>query len=322
MGHKRPIYKQGKLSGRKRFSARVLKPVPIIVTSCVLATFIFAVILGNILGNKADSSRNGSDEQSAVKNELSVPELDMNSEVPKLQAYAAELSEAGDNTSLKDYTGKARELGNAIFFPIKDINGRIVYNSVKTKDLFFDANSGLSLSTVKSHFSLEPADYVCAFWRSELGKGESPDELLDIQSREVSLLSELAVNGVSEILVSFEAEYNKENILSFQTYLLSLRMGAPDALIGVAFDFAFLESENYSYALSEIMKVCDFCAVDLSDSYESNSELEKKLTSCSYVWAKYPCRIMLSYKDEAFFAESKGVLEKLKFDSFIVTDLK
>ena len=49
------LYKKGKLSKRARFSTKKIKWTPIIVLSCVILSFIFAMIFGNALGKKVAS---------------------------------------------------------------------------------------------------------------------------------------------------------------------------------------------------------------------------------------------------------------------------
>lgn len=299
-------------------SVKKINPTVLIVLSCILATFIFTLILGNILGKAAEDSENDR-VNSSGQSHISAPALDLQSgRVPNIEAYSVDLSGAAAGESLSVQTGEARKLGNAIFMPIKDGNGNIVYTSEKTKELSFSSSGSLTLERIKDHFTYEPADYVCAYFESEFGSQSLPAELLEMQSREASLLAEASGYGISEYLISFSGDINSDNILKYQTYLLNLRTGCPDMLIGISFDYGLLSSEGASYIISELMKVADFCAIDLSSSYEDNNELEERLTSCLYIFEKYPCRIMVAYKNAEFFEESYNILYKFGVDDFIV----
>lgn len=317
---RRPIYKQGKLSGgKRRFSVKKINPTVLIVSCCILATFIFAVILGNILGNVAKDSESDS-RQTEKPTHLSIPAVSLRNEtVPDIAAYSVDLGSASSGESLSVWTKAARNLGNAIFLPIKDGNGNIIYTSEKTKEFSFPSNPDLNLEKIKSHFTYEPADYVCAYFKSSFGTQTSPAELLDTQNREVSLLSEASEYGASEYLISFSGNINRENILTYQTYLLSLRMGCPNTFIGVEFSYSFFSSEDAPYLVSEIMRVSDFCSIDFSTEYEDNSVLEEKLSSCLYVSERYPCRIGLAYKNAEFFEETHSILDKFGIKNFIVS---
>lgn len=271
-----------------------------------------------MLGKAAEDSEkdriNGSEQ-----NHISAPALDLQSgRVPSIEAYSVDLGGAVAGESLSIQTGEARKLGNAIFMPIKDGNGNIVYTSEKTKELSFSSSNTLTLERIKDHFTYEPADYVCAYFESEFGSQSSPTELLEMQNRESSLLAEASEYGISEYLISFSGDINSDNILRYQTYLLGLRTGCPDMLIGISIDYGLLSSDGAAYIITEFMKVADFCAIDLSLSYEDNHEFEEKLTSCLYIFEKYPCRIMVAYKDAEFFEESYEILYKFGVDNFIV----
>lgn len=305
--------------GKKRVSVKKINPTVLIVSSCILATFIFTLILGNILGKAAEDSENDR-ANSSDQSHISAPALDLqDGKVPNIEAYSVDLSRASAGESLSVHTSEARKLGNTIFMPIKDESGNIVYTSEKTKELSFSSSNSLTLERIKDHFTYEPADYVCAYFESEFGSQASSIQLLEMQSREAALLAEASEYGISEYLISFSADINSDNVLKYQTYLLNLRTGCPDMLIGISLDYGLLSSDGASYIISELMKVADFCAIDLSSSYENNHELEEKLISCLYIFEKYPCRIIVAYKNAEFFEESHNILYKFGVDDFIVS---
>ena len=170
-------YKKGKLSKNARFSARRIKWTPIIILICVLATFVFAIILGNYLGKKAEGTQNTTTSTDGTSN-LVPPSADKVAPLENLQAYFADITGADPEKSLSELTANARIRGNALFVNIKNENGGIVYSSDKADELGFEHEENLTLSRLTNHFEYYN-DFAIGFFKSDFSSGlESENALL------------------------------------------------------------------------------------------------------------------------------------------------
>lgn len=314
---RKPDYKRRRTFAKKRFSLKNINPTVIVVICCVLATLVFAVILGNILGAKARDSSSGQNGQTSQQTDApSVPKPDKQGlAVPDLFAVSVDMTGADPHESLSNQTSDSRELGNALFVPLKAQNGNMIYSSDKTASLGVSANSNLTLSRLDQHFEYYE-DYVCGYFKSDFLPSDSAFDRIGTQSKEATLLAEAADYGFDEFLIEFGSAITKDDLLLYQAYLLDLKLACPDTLIGVALPKEFCESIESAALISEIMSVADFCAVDLSD-LNSPDSLEQSLLSLLYLVDRYPSRIIVRYENEDTFAELKAVLDKLSISSFI-----
>ncbi len=119
------IYKMGKLSKNTRFSTKGVNWTAVIVTCSILATLIFAIVLGNVLGDKAQQSQNttttGDGSSSIIP-----PTLDKTPPRSNLHAYFADMTGADPAESLSTQTSSARDAGNALYFDLRASNGTLI----------------------------------------------------------------------------------------------------------------------------------------------------------------------------------------------------
>ena len=295
-----------------------IDPTVITIACCVLATLIFAIILGNVLGGKAQKSKNEQNGQNdSISYQTSLPKPDkQNVKIPTVNAFSVDMTNAVEGVSLSNQTQVARESGNALFVPLKAQNGNMIYSSEKTDSLDVPANTHLTLSRLYQHFQYY-ADYACGYFKSDFSPYDTNFERIDVQATESALLTEAQSYGFSELLIEFDSSITNDNILYYQSYILNLKLVCPDSLVGVALSKGFCENSESAALISQIMNVADFFTVDLSDVH-SPEELEQTLTSLIYLSTRYPCRFIVSYQNEDAFAQIIAVLDKLSVDSFIV----
>lgn len=302
-------------SAKKRFSLKSIDPAVFIIVGCVLATLIFAIVLGNVLGAAANASASGtSSQQDDGKEPLPKPDL-QKLDLPLLAAFSADMTGALPSESLSIQTADARGAGNALLIPLKDDAGDMIYSSGKTDELSVPANDNLTLSRLGEHFAYYD-DYACGYFRSELSAADSPDARFAAQNTELALLAEAVSGAFDEILVSFSSEITKDDLLVFQNYLLNLKLLCPDAPIGVMLTAELCQSSDNAYIAAELAAFADFVAVDLRGAADA-AELEEALTSVLYTVSRYPSRVMISYADDASLAEKQAALERLSVKSYI-----
>lgn len=317
MKKRRPNYKRRNYT-RKRFSFKDVDPTVIIVISCVLATLIFSIILGNILGKKAQDSKNEQFGQAGdVNYQTSLPAPDkQNVRIPTINAFSVDMTGAAEGVSLSEQTGNARESGNALFVPIKTQNGNIIYSSEVTDELDLPANTNLTLSRLYQHFQYYD-DYVCGYFKSDFNPYNSTVDIINTRAAELTLLAEAQENGFGELIIEFKSALKYENLVNFYSYLLDIKLALTNTPIGICLSKDFCESPDSSALISQIMAVADFFVVDLS-GVTSQQELDATLASLTYLSTRYPCRIILSYQNQEAFDQTLALLDEHSITSFIV----
>lgn len=295
-----------------------IDPTIIIVSACVLGTLVFAIILGNILGAKAQESKN---EQGGQQNDIgyqtTLPSPSkQNVRVPAINAFSVDMTTASEGVSLSEQTGSARKSGNALFVPLKAQNGNMIYSSEATDELDVPANSNLTLSRLSQHLQYYD-DYACGYFKSDFNPFNSTANCINTRAKEHTLLAEAQKNGFGELIIEFKSDLSNNNILAYYSYLLDLKLLLPDTPIGVYLSQSFCQSTDSSALISQIMAVADFFVVDLSN-VTSEQELDAALASLTYLSTRYPSRIVISYKSQEAFDKTLAVLDERSVTSFIV----
>ncbi len=307
---KRPInnaYKKGKLSKNARFSPRKIKWTPIIVLLCVLATFIFAIILGNILGKKADDSKNTTTSGQNVSN-ITPPSADKVSPKSELHAYAIDLTEADPQISLSTLTDVARNSGNALFIEIKNQSNKIFYSSDKTQELGFECQENLTLSRFANHLEYYD-DFAVGFFKSEFSANLDNEKALKLQTNEILLLKEATDIAFNQLIIEFEGEITKNTLIYYQTYLLNLKLTCPATPIGITLSQDFLNDSNNAGSVSSLLGIADFFVLDLSN--KDADDIESTLDPMIYSIERYNCIVIISndntIDDKISALDNKGV---------------
>ena len=128
------VYKTGKLTRSTKFTSTRINKKWLILFICLVATFLFAIILGNILGDIAHNSQSNINNAGSSSS-LGTPSVDKTSPKIALHAYFADMSSADPSVSLSEQTGAARERGNSLFFNMQYDGGKLIYSSPKASEL-------------------------------------------------------------------------------------------------------------------------------------------------------------------------------------------
>lgn len=307
------VYKTGKLSRSTRFARRSIDKKWLILIACVVATFIFAIILGNILGDKAQNSQNNINN-AASSSSLGMPSLDKTSPKLSLHAYYADMSGADPNVSLSEQTGAAREKGNALYFEIRN-GGKLMYSSAKAEELGYSQSTNLALSRLGNHFDYY-SDYSVGYFKSDFSAELGNEERMQIQSEEALLIAEATSGIFDQIIIEFSGEVHRYNAVYYQTYLLNLKLACEGTPIGVKLPYSFLTNSSNSSVAAEIFSIADFCAVDLGS--KSEDELKESVEPISYFIERYNAVLIISGGDETALAARISALESKGIKSYIV----
>lgn len=309
-------YKKGKLSKNARFSPRRIKWTPIIVLACVLATFIFAMIFGNILGKKAEQSQNTIATTQNPSN-ITPPITEKVAPYDELQAYFVDLQHASPDTniSLSAITAIPRSKGNALFVNIKNSQNEIIYSSEKLDELGFQHQDNLSLSRIKNHFEYYE-DYAVGFFKSDFSATMDEEITLKLQTNEILLLKEATDSAFNQIIIEFSGNVTKNNLIYYQTYLLNLKLACPNTPIGITFSKNFMQNSDNVGNIAGLLGIVDFFALDLSQS--NVEEIKNTLDNIIYFTERYNCVIMLSAEDEIEIGEKISVISQKGIKNYII----
>lgn len=308
------IYKKGKLSKSTRFSHRHIKWTPIIVLICVIATFIFAIIFGNILGKRADGVQ-GSTSSISGDLGLNPPSADKVSPHDKLNAYFVDFADADPEISLSEQTSLAREQGNALFVSIKNESGKIIYSSDKVQELGFDCLDNLTLSRLKNHFEYYD-DFAVGFFKSDFSANLEEGEALKLQTNEILLLKEATDTAFDQIIIEFSGKITKNNVIYYQSYLLNLKLTCSQTPIGIKLLPSFLQNSENAGCVAKLMESVDFFVLDTEDL--STDETKSTLEELIYFVQRYDCAIILSGEDDVSLEDKIALLNQKGTDSYIV----
>lgn len=306
-------YKKRGLSRKNRFSNKKTNMGAIVVIVCVLATFIFAIILGNILGDKANSVTT-SPTPSGPSSDTTLPSVEKVPPKDELNAYLVNFAGIDpDVESLYPFTSEAREKGNALFFEIADKNGKIVYKSEATEELNLASHS-LALSKIEGHFAYY-AYYAIGYYKTDFSSSFSAEKRAKIQYNDILILQETTKKACDEIVISFAGEINKNDLIYYQTYLLNIKLALPEIPIGIEFSRNVLVDSDASGTIASLMEYADYFMVDLSN-FETQ-EMKEFLGETAYYFAKYKGIVLVSSGEETF-EESMIVLDDKKIYNYIV----
>lgn len=307
-------YKRGKLTRRARFtSTKSIDKKWLIVIGCVLFSFLFAVILGNILGDKAKDSQNDINGAGSSSS-LNAPSVDKTSPRVSLHAYFADLSTADPNISLSEQTGAAREQGNALFFNMRT-GGALIYSSPKSTELGFSSAYDLTLDRLNNHFDYYN-DYAVGLYRSDFSAELDAESRMNTQTKDALVISEATKSAFEQIIVEFSGEVHRYNAIYYQTYLLNLKLACEGVPIGIKLPYSFFISSANSGVITELLSIADFCVIDLGS--QQKDELLASLDPLVYFTERYSAIIMLDAGDPATLGERISALESKGIESYII----
>ena len=310
------IYKVGKLSKGARFSSRKTDKRLIIVLACVVLSFLFAIILGNILGDKASSSLGGA--SSIGGGEPSTPPSV--SKVPpkvSLNAYYVDISNVSPDTSisLSVHTETPRSLGNALYFELQGSGGRLLYTSELAIELGFNCSDNLKLSRLNNHFEYY-ADHTVGLFKSDFSADDSASKRISTQNDEIMLLTEWADGPFEQIVVEFDDTIDRNNVVYYQTYLINLKLACEGVSVGIKIPISLLSNADNAGVVASLMSAADFYLTELGNA-DTNAILSL-LDPLTYYTERYNGTYIIPKGDASTLEERISALESKGVKHYVV----
>lgn len=306
-------YKKRGLSKRNRFSAKKINTPLIVVLLCVVATFIFAIILGNILGDKAHSVTTPTTPE-GPSSDLDLPSVDKVLPKEELKAFYVDLAGIDpDVESLFPFTDDAREKGNALFLELKDYNGKLIYTSETTENLDISTHF-LKISRIEGHFAYY-ADYAVGYYKTDFSASQSAEKRAKTQYNDTLILQEITSKACDEIVIVFENEMEKSDLIFYQTYLLNIKLALPEIPVGIEFSREMLTNSDLSGVVASLLEYADYYIVDMTDL--DAQQMTDFLSETVYYFTKYKGIAIISSEEETL-EERITALENKKIYNYIV----
>ena len=298
-------YRKNRYSRRNLVSIRRSQKSTIIIAiiAFVLLCLIISVVIGLLLGNKADQidtePKYDFPDEEYISNNKTVKSVDAFA-----YSFGADLS-SYFNRGISDFS-----------LCLRNEAGEVLYKSGLSEEFFINsfAEEQLNEYVNKIH---EYEGYVCGYFyvHSFACEDKAMRELY--KSYEIALLCEVSELGVDDILL-LGLDVNQDSIDEIEEFVNKVSLSVGDAVVGVNLaPEVFLLADNDLYLASRIRSACDYVAMDFSNvtdnswsageenDGEGNIQTEfEALTGKMYYYIKaYSARIILS-KDNSYLYDS------------------
>ncbi len=270
----------GRRSHRYHNTHRRRLPPWAIILICVLSALTVTVIIGTILKSCLDE-----DAYARLVEEKEEQEVNDPYRPPVPAINAAPYLPGGVIPS-------AQQLS----FPINDRDGTPLYSSPVGNLLGISNTPATTLGETLG--AIPDSTYVSGVFYAASLREANADLQYAASVRERALLREF-LNGGGDELLLIGHPLTAAELPALKTYLTQLRQDT-SATVGVAIPLSVLRAENGWEIIGELLRVCDFCALDLqSETLSANEDAVTFLKSLSYYRLQYGMRLLLSEEQTA-----------------------
>ena len=294
----------------------IFKPYLFIILSAVLA-FVLAMILGNCLGELAETAPNESQSNPPDKN--NDPTL-LNAQ--QINGVFVTLEGITDNTE-QNVRAQITSDTTAASLCLFDENGNPYYSSAVAAA--FDKPTGeLTLKYVFDALENSKGSIYSSvlFPSSALSNTETEKQAV-LNAYESSLVAELADAGACDIVIStFELGNDSFMIDELFTerlaeYVSTLRRAAPELRIGFTLSLSHVESSECATAVEDISKIVDFLALDLTEK-SSPEALTAAIDIASISILRREMRLLIYAENEKALLSLTDILSKYSMTNWQV----
>lgn len=291
---------------------RTGSPFWLLIPICAVLAFVIALILGNTLGNIAESSMPG--EASSSQPVTKLPEQNTHGPI-QINACHVSLEGITDNTASevrKQISSDASAVSMTLFSP----SGYPYYHSEVTSSF----NKYCGELTLKNVFKpvIEKELYSSVLFPSSALLNDDPSKSAVLNAYEASLASELYLAGADEIIIVYNGFGSNKTFIDGESslnviadYVSEMRRQADGLRIGIVLSVADLENEENTVIIEKICDTVDFCALDLTH-FSSIENITETVNALSIDILRHEMRVLLSEsgKTDEYLSAVDELLDK------------
>ena len=286
----------------------------LILAAIILLAALSGLITGAVLSNNASKSRlsgygrHNLTEFGGVKE----PAADY-AELEDLRADYVSISGA-DKSSFKRSVPDSDDV-NAVAFNVNDKNGNIFFNSdvSSAKNLSYNRMSDIKAGEI-AEVSKDQGKISVAYFHSVAFAEENEHSRVLKSAEEISIISELAENGINEIIV-FGLPGDTESLNLVTSYLSWMHAVCERTNICVVLSAESIENSDAISIINATEGYADAYAIDMSGV--SNSELGNMIEKCAYYITQFNMRVLVADANETLKAETLAALEAYKIENYL-----
>ncbi len=282
----------------------------IIMISCLLCVFIITVIVGNVLGKKADLIDVDTTEQTTQKQSDEDAVHAFNPLVLSVNSKQFKIEGLSNNQINSQITKQLSGDISAVTVDVLDNRGNPNFNSAVAKQ-FYDTeeyNANLDINTLISRFESKGIK-VC--FRFEFSAFEIEDKNVRYAkiAYQRAIVAEVASEGAEEILLSGFIVKDDMALNQYLSLVDELKISCPQTFFGVSFEHTYYTNKNNIIApiLYTMSAVADFSAFDIT-GLDDDIDAEQFIEQYRYYVNRYNLRILFTYRDEAQYKEFTDML--------------
>jgi len=300
MGTKRHVKRRkSMLSEQKR-----IVYVALIWVAVALVSVFLALLLGNILGKRAERIKR--ETESAFSYTYTA-----NSVAPIRAPFLDVKSKSN-----KDIESKVNALANkteSVSVCLTDENGipeyrSKVYESVAGACGSFDINSAMA-------FIKDKNIYVSACFLFNSFYVEDETSRNAAIAVEAAIVAEAVSAGVNDVIIC-DLPVTDLGISYVAKLFSEIRKLSPSAVLGASIDYDNAISASGAAAIKDYSAFADFCAIDLSDKQSEGITAEDAARSLIYLFEVYPLRLLMSTSGLAEFNVQAETLKALGITNY------
>ncbi len=280
---------------RRSYKNRKWRKVVVIAAICLAVLLLLFIIIGNILGDKAEQTKTDRND----REESSSSTADIKTSY-SIKGYSVKV----DNITLSELSKQLSECSEigafAISLRLTDSDGHPIYRSDIAKSFGYGEQNDnmLSLANVMSRLkSNGMTASACVNVTSNVEKDAKVSTV--ISAYEAALIAEIVESGITDVLIC-PSELSTEHISMLVRLAENVKEINENAVLGLSVPTEILSSSDGEMVVNTIMKSFDFFAFDLTSEDEENiaDKMASKVSDNLYYILRYNARVLLPEQED------------------------
>ncbi|MBE6599874.1 MAG: hypothetical protein E7640_01535 [Ruminococcaceae bacterium] len=253
----------------------------LIWAAVALAAAALALVIGNLLGDKADGIPSGEEKPPLYEYD--------GTGAPEINALMIDI----DGKSNKEIEAAISKLndGSDASISLRGDDLKLKYDSEIA--LAVTGNSGTADLTNAVKFMKDKGLYISACFYTAIASVESASAAEAMSDYESALMLEAISAGVDEIVI-LGMPTNDTGIAYASSLFKKVRDKAPEAKLGAAFDYTEFSEGRAGYLIEGYLKFADFCALDAKAAFAHGTNAAAVASENLFYFENYPLRVLIA----------------------------